>query len=282
LGLRGLRFVWGFFLEVYMSENALSLYDKIADPMQAITMLGNSFAASGMFGCTNQAQGAVLAMTCMIEKRTPMEVSRTYHIISGKLSMRADAMLATLANNGGKYEWICTGEDKDFAEIKVEFKGRAGRSKFTIADANRAKINKKDSGWDKYPDAMLRARCVSKAMRIYAPELVSGYYTPEEIQDDADNHTTSRAPLFPRETTPVATEAIVLSESQPQPQSDIDTALDTIINGNEDAVNRYLIKIKFIEPDKTWREMSVDKKERLSKNPGAFIDAVIKSEVPNV
>ncbi|MGB1833429.1 MAG: hypothetical protein ACPHP9_07050, partial [bacterium] len=38
----------------------------------------------------------VLALTCMCEGITPLEFSRTYHIISGRPAMRADILVNTL------------------------------------------------------------------------------------------------------------------------------------------------------------------------------------------
>jgi hypothetical protein len=35
--------------------------------------------------------------------------------------------------------------------------------------------------WQKYPDAMLRARCISAAARLAFPDIIGGMYTPEEI-----------------------------------------------------------------------------------------------------
>jgi len=80
---------------------AIELYDRIADPLEAIDRMGEYLAKSGMFGCEKVEQGKVIAMACLSEKKNPMDIARTYHIIDGRLSMRADAMLAEFRNRGG-------------------------------------------------------------------------------------------------------------------------------------------------------------------------------------
>lgn len=158
-----------------------SIFDRIADPMAAVKEMGSFLAKSGMFGCNKEEQGQVIALTCMCERKTPIEILRTYHIIEGKLSMRADAMLAAYRGRGGKVTW------KQFDETAAigiwDFDRIATTIGFTMEDARRAGVVKPGSAWMKYPDAMLRARCISKAIRMLCPEAVSGVYTPEEIHD---------------------------------------------------------------------------------------------------
>jgi hypothetical protein len=79
-----------------------SIYNKIADPIQAIQVLGEMIWASGMFGCVKPEQGMVLAMQCLAEGKAPLELAKTYHIVEGKLSMRADAMMGRFLTTGGK------------------------------------------------------------------------------------------------------------------------------------------------------------------------------------
>ena len=164
-----------------LATTGLSIFDKIADPMVAIKEMGDFLAKSGMFGCTKTEQGQVIALTCMCERKTPIEILRTYHIIEGKLSMRADAMLAAYRGRGGKVTWK---QFNDEAAIGIwDFDRVATTIGFTMEDAKRAGVVKLGSAWTKYPDAMLRARCISKAIRMLCPEAVSGVYTPEEIND---------------------------------------------------------------------------------------------------
>jgi len=163
--------------------NEITIYDRMENPMQAVSEMGKAFAASGMFGCTNDAQGHVLALACMAERKNPLELSRVYHIINGRLSMRADAMLAEFMKLGGKVTWKKF--DGKAATAAFSFDGNEVEISYTEADAKTAGLlpAKPNSGWAKDPAAMLRARLISRAIRMLAPQVCSGYYTPEEVID---------------------------------------------------------------------------------------------------
>ena len=55
-------------------------------------------------------------------------------------------------------------------------------STLTIKDAAKAGLVNKDV-WKNYPKNMLFARAVSNACRFYCPEVISGYYSTEELED---------------------------------------------------------------------------------------------------
>ena len=84
---------------------AAGVYDRISDPMSAIKTLGLSIFKSGIFGLDKPEQGEILAMQCMVEKKSPLELARTYHFIQGQLAIRSDALLAKFHQAGGTVEW---------------------------------------------------------------------------------------------------------------------------------------------------------------------------------
>ena len=100
--------------------------------------------------------------------------------------MRADAMLAEFQARGGKVQWLIS----DKTEARAVFEHASGGKfeyAYTIEDAKQAGLIRPDSGWSKFPAAMLRARCISGAIRMVLPGVVCGVYTPEEVMDfDAD------------------------------------------------------------------------------------------------
>jgi hypothetical protein len=177
------------------NNNALTLYGRMPDPLAAIKTLGEAFKTSPMLGLTTPGDGIVLAMTCMADGITPLDFIRKYHIIEGRPSMRADAMTAEFRRRGGKVRWLQLG-DSGTAEAEFEFENQTLKMSFTLDDARRLlgkgkdgkdRIDKSGGNWEKDPGAMLRARLTSKAIRILAPEIVAGVYTPEEVQDFADD-----------------------------------------------------------------------------------------------
>jgi hypothetical protein len=72
----------------------IAMYDRITDPMQAIKTLGAAIFKSGIFGVDKPEIGEVLAMQCLAERKSPLELARTYHFIEGKLAIKSDALLA--------------------------------------------------------------------------------------------------------------------------------------------------------------------------------------------
>jgi len=111
--------------------------------------------------------------------------------------MRADAMHAKFRQAGGKVEWRETGDDGKRASAAFSFGGQTLELSFSIDDAARMigdKLKKPGSNWQKDPGAMLRARLISKALRIIAPEIVAGIYTPDEIESTQTEKPAGRTP----------------------------------------------------------------------------------------
>ena len=160
--------------------NEITVYEKMLDPLQSIQVLGEAIAKSGMFGCEKIEQGIILALQCIAEKKAPLEMAKTYHIIGGKLSMRSDAMLSEYRKRGGKVKWT------QFDAVRAcgiwTYDDNSIEMSYTIDEAKASGLIKAGSGWVKDPGAMLRARLISKAIRMLAPEVCTGVYTPEEVE----------------------------------------------------------------------------------------------------
>ena len=199
-------------LAVVPSSSAIGgVYDRINDPMLAIKTLGMSIFKSGIFGLDKPEQGEILAMQCLVEKKSPLELARTYHFIQGQLAIRSDALLAKYQMSGGKVEWI-TRTDK-LVEAKFERNGQSANIVASIDEyiANGTALGKdgkpKDN-WKKWPRRMLTARAISEGVRLIAPECCFGTYTVEELETGKPINVTS-APktlddLVPEEMRPAA------------------------------------------------------------------------------
>jgi len=162
----------------------IELYQKVGNPIEAAERMGVMFAKSGLFGVEKTETGQVLALACLAEGKSPFEIVRTYHIVEGKLAMRADAMLAQFRHIGGRVRWK---QFDDKAAIGLwSLDGTEIEIGFTMEDAKRMEVIRPRSGWIKAPDAMLRARCIAKAIRMICPEVIAGYLSVEEIVDDSD------------------------------------------------------------------------------------------------
>ena len=85
-------------------KNEIQTYEKMND-LPSVKALGTAIATSGMFGCDKPEQGVIIALQCIAENKAPLEMAKNYHLVKGKLTKRADSMLADFKRSGGKIKW---------------------------------------------------------------------------------------------------------------------------------------------------------------------------------
>lgn len=168
-----------------LATGASAAYDNIDATLRFINEIGPVLWKSGAGGVKTESEGKLMALACLTERKNPFEINRTYHLMDGKLTMRADAMLAEFRARGGSFKWIKTGDDEQEAILHLEIDGDSIDSKYTFKQAEKAGLVRSGSGWTKNPANMLRARATSEGIRMIAPEIIAGTYTPEEIEDVA-------------------------------------------------------------------------------------------------
>lgn len=150
-------------------------------PIADIERMALAVAKSGLFGIKTPDQAAALMLVAQAEGRHPGIVARDYHIIQGRPTLKADAILARFQEAGGTVEW------SEYTDTRVEgtFSHPSG-GKLTLAwsieDAKRAGLAN-SATWKQYPRAMLRARVISEGIRTVFPGVLAGVYTPEEVAD---------------------------------------------------------------------------------------------------
>ena len=168
-------------------------------------------------------------MTCYSTSVDPLSLGQRYHIVSGKLSMKADAMLAEFRTRGGKHrvvkrdaeqaavELSIDGQSLEFAftwdEAKSEpfvYTGKESENIRFIAAGNKDELAKRLKSKYASPRSrmqMLWARVISDGVRTMMPEVNLGTYTPEEINDFAvgggEREPSSVAPAEAPATTPI-------------------------------------------------------------------------------
>lgn len=113
----------------------------------------------------------------------PMESLRSIHVVEGKPTLSAELMLSLAIRAGVKHKW--TENTNLAASIRLSRAGQeADTFSFTMEDAKRAGLTGKQN-WRKYPSAMLRARCLSAALRAYCPDVLGGsVYVEGELEPD--------------------------------------------------------------------------------------------------
>jgi hypothetical protein len=229
-----------------VSPDSAEFYSRIGTSLEAVKELGSWIARSGVFNCQKDEQGNMIALECLATRKTPFDFKREFHLVNGSLTMRSDAMLAGYRTRGGKVIW------KQFdstAAIGVwKYDGNECEIGFTTEDAKVAGLlpAKPGSGWAKDPSAMLRARCISKAIRMLAPEVVAGLYSPEEAADF------SSTPSTPAPTTPTRQTVNVT----PEVTFSLVEKLEQILEPHSDIANAFLISKNLIKEGQNFRDVS--------------------------
>jgi hypothetical protein len=148
-------------------------------PFDQISQMAKAIAESKLFGIQTPAQALALGLLCQAEGRHPAEAARDYHIINGKPSLKSEAMLARFQQAGGKVDW----HEYTHESVSGTFSHPQGGSlkvSWTMQDATRAGLTGNPT-WKKFPRQMLKARCISEAVRGIFPGVLSGLYAPEEV-----------------------------------------------------------------------------------------------------
>ena len=91
-------------------------------PIESLERMAQAVSASKLFGITNPEQALALMLVAQAEGLHPATAARDYHIIQGRPSLKADAMLARYLASGGTVEWL---EHTD-AKVEAKFSHPAG------------------------------------------------------------------------------------------------------------------------------------------------------------
>lgn len=168
-----------------MSANALAPINAAPTTytLDEVQKMAQAIYSGGLFADFKTPQAVLtLMLLCQAEGMHPMMAVRRYHLINGKPSMRADAMLATFQQAGGKVRW---GDRSNTVVSAVFSHPLSGETEivWTFDDAKRAGLPEKNPNWHKYPRQMLTARVISEGVRATLPGVCMGLYTPEEVED---------------------------------------------------------------------------------------------------
>jgi len=121
---------------------------------------------------------------------SPMQSLTNVYIIDGKPSLSTDAMLAVAKSSvhwdpaGFDVKYEGTGDNRKCI-VTVQRKGeKAQRGEFVTSTARAAgKMSNPKSNWSLYPDDMLRARAMGRALKMAFPAEIKGFKSREEAED---------------------------------------------------------------------------------------------------
>lgn len=193
-------------------------------PISDIEKMATAVAKSGLFGVKSQEQAFALMLVAQAEGLHPAIAARDYHVINGRPTLKADAMLARFQAAGGKVSWKELTDKKATATF-THAQGGSVEITWSIDMAVSAGLLKNPT-WKSYPRSMLRARCVSEGIRTVFPGVVAGYYTPEEIEDFPEQE--------PKDITPAQTE----TATKPKKSS----RLSAVIDAQPEAIDGEIIE----------------------------------------
>lgn len=149
-------------------------------PVSDLQVMAEAVAKSKLFGVKTADEAMSLMLIAQAEGMHPASAARDYHIIQGKASKKAEAMLRDFLKAGGSVEWHSLNDTMADATFSHP-QGGAVRISWDIPRMQKAKISNADM-YAKYPRQMLRSRCVAEGVRTVCPIATGGMYTPEEVQ----------------------------------------------------------------------------------------------------
>ena len=128
-------------------------------------------------------EAALIIMTKGWEMGLPVMYSLSnIVIIKGKPVAGAEVLQAVIYRDHGDDALRIIRTDAQLCTISYRRRAwkEAQEFTFTIQDAQQAGITNNPT-WNKYPQAMLRARCISAVARMAFADSIGGMYTPEEM-----------------------------------------------------------------------------------------------------
>jgi hypothetical protein len=210
-----------------------------------LVIMAEMVAKSGLFKDVRTTEAAfTLMLLCQAEGLHPIQAMRIYDIIDGKPAMKSAAMQARFQARGGTVQWVQT--DGEVCEVIFHHPRFCPNGKVVTVtlrelcdngvaltgsyDGRPAKLK---TNYQRHPDSMLRARCISKGVRMIDPEVVTGLHTPEELIDMRDESPAAALPI-PRFGQPSARPPALAPAPRKNPWQEYATG---VVNNANDALN---------------------------------------------
>jgi hypothetical protein len=183
-----------------MASNALTTIEHgtlpTARDWETMLSMSEVLVKSGMLPAHIKSAAAAVAI---IQKGRELGIQPMYALsnivnIQGKPTANAELMLALIYRDHGDNAITFTHSDNMACQIAYARRGwkQAQSYAFTIEDAKQAGLMSNQT-WQKYPAAMLRARCISAVARMAFPDSIGGMYLSEEMGAEVDE---DGAPIF--------------------------------------------------------------------------------------
>lgn len=176
--------------------------------MGDLETIGRACVASGFFADAKDAAQAMIKIQAGSELGlAPIQSMTGINVIKGRITLSAGLMAALIKRAG--YKLRVRWEPQPLCCIVSLYEGNdlLGDSSFSVEDAKQAGLS--GDNWRKYPRNMLYARAVSNAARWYTPEVLTGCYLPDELEDAPPIEIQPAPPRNPPTPTPTTAPATV-------------------------------------------------------------------------
>jgi hypothetical protein len=159
---------------------------------QTITAVAPVMKDSRLFGVATEAQAAAI-MAKGFELGLTLTASFEFiQVIQNKPTLTPRGALALVQQSGQlegmKIEDLKNGKgDPDFCRVWMKRRGGFEyTAEFSMADATRAGLVKKDGPWETYPSNMLRWRAVGFCIDVVFPDVIGGMKRADEFEANLD------------------------------------------------------------------------------------------------
>jgi hypothetical protein len=213
-----------------MTKNALTTQNNNAPMMSFGDMeqAANFIVEGKLFPQWNTVPKVMtLMLLCKSEGIDPISAINRYDNINGRIAKKSQSILGDFLAIGGKVEWLECNEEKARGKFTTP-DGVEHIEEFNMDDARRAGLVKPGSGWVKYPKAMLRARCITFALRAVYPQSLNMMLSSEEAQDIVASPTRETSANTIEEPSATTTTPIIETKVVEEPPHEPSGATSTI------------------------------------------------------
>ena len=168
-------------VEVSTKEPELKL-DRSQPSFADMMALAETLLKTGFLPEAVKTPGQALAIILTGQEMGigPMQSLRSIGVIRGRPVVAADLQLALFKRAGGKSKW----EVNEATKVSLWLRHANGdehTQSFTMEDAQRAKLTERGDTYQKFPQAMLRARAITAGLKAVGFEPTAGVYDPAEL-----------------------------------------------------------------------------------------------------
>lgn len=189
--------------------------------LEAIQTQAKAMIASGLMpkGITTVSQVITIALMGEALGIPPIVAVNMINIIQGKPTISPQLMLGIVNRSGLLTDMKLVVTDTE-ATMTVQRKGHSNphTEVFSMEDARKLVLTGKDN-WNKQPRTMMKWRVVAACLRVVFPDILLGFYTPEEMGANVvigdDDSMVIDATLVSTEGTRLANEAEAIRQPEP-------------------------------------------------------------------